>query len=346
MVRASIPWTVKQVAKMVTNDTLRFENAIQRGFVWDKKRMSMLIDSILKNYPIPPFYTIKTGDTDKDDRGRTISIYDCLDGKQRCNTIAKFKNNEFKLSGLEAYVDDQNMELDINGMTYDDLPDDLKDAFDSYTLNCISFSDVTEDEIVEIMARLNNGKALSAMELTRIKAMDLTGLRELANHKFFKEFMTEASINKYHNEDIIAKTEALIENNDTGLDNTNIKSVYANTDFSANKDLIKGIFDDLFTIMKDISDINDDETKGKKIVKKLTGKVNLLSCIQFMLQNNLPVETYEKFFIHFFHDTNKLSCREDYNTACAAGSNHAANVKARFEAMTEEYDEFTALPFS
>ena len=69
MIKASIPWTCKQVHKMTTNGSLIFDNAIQRGFVWDKNRQSLLIDSILRGFPVPPFYTIKDGRTDTERTG-------------------------------------------------------------------------------------------------------------------------------------------------------------------------------------------------------------------------------------------------------------------------------------
>ena len=126
MIKATIPWTAKQIAKMFDNHCLRFDNAVQRGEVWDKKRKSLLIDSILRGYPIPPMFTIKTNQTVETPKGN-VAVFDCIDGKQRCYAINAFKNNQLTLEGLAPIG-----EVELNGKTYNDLPEDLKDEFDSY----------------------------------------------------------------------------------------------------------------------------------------------------------------------------------------------------------------------
>ena len=45
MTKANISWNINQIVKGMANGTIRFDNAIQRGYVWDKKRASLLIDS-------------------------------------------------------------------------------------------------------------------------------------------------------------------------------------------------------------------------------------------------------------------------------------------------------------
>lgn len=45
--RANINWNARQLAKMAQNGSIRFDNAVQRGYVWDDKRKSLLIHSML-----------------------------------------------------------------------------------------------------------------------------------------------------------------------------------------------------------------------------------------------------------------------------------------------------------
>lgn len=121
MLRAMIPWNCKQIHRMVSNGSLVFDNAIQRGFVWDLDRMSLLIDSLLRDYPIPPFYTIRDGRTVQTAKG-TTAVFDALDGRQRCETIAKFMNDGFALQNLEeTIIDDDGEEIDLNGKRYSQL---------------------------------------------------------------------------------------------------------------------------------------------------------------------------------------------------------------------------------
>jgi uncharacterized protein with ParB-like and HNH nuclease domain len=76
--KANIQWPAKQLTKMIERGTINFDNAVQRGYVWDNNRKSLLIHSMIEGYPIPAFYAAKN------DNG-----YDMLDGKQRLNTIAR-----------------------------------------------------------------------------------------------------------------------------------------------------------------------------------------------------------------------------------------------------------------
>lgn len=193
MLKSNIQWNAKQVSKMFDNDCLHFDNVIQRGNVWDKKRQSLLVDSMLRGYPIPPMYTIKTEEKVKTPKGM-VSVFDCIDGKQRCTAINEFKNNRLSLTGLEAYTDGSGNEIDLNGLTYDELDEDMKDTFDSYSLTVYFFSDITDDEISEMMSRLNNGKPLTGIEAARIKARNLPAIASLAKHPFFTRNLSETAI--------------------------------------------------------------------------------------------------------------------------------------------------------
>ena len=59
MIKANIAWSAKQIAKAVTKGSMVFDNAIQRGNVWNVVQQSLLIESLIHNYPVPPMYTIK-----------------------------------------------------------------------------------------------------------------------------------------------------------------------------------------------------------------------------------------------------------------------------------------------
>ena len=334
MIKASIPWNTKQVHKMVMNNSLRFDNAIQRGDVWDKNRQSLLIDSILRNYPIPPFYTIKDGRTVKTPKG-DVAVFDALDGKQRCLTITKFKNNEFALCNLDdTILDEDGNEVDLNGLTYDELPDSLKDAFDSYSLTVYYFTDITEEEVTEIMSRLNNGKPLTAAENTRIKARDLAGIKKLADHQLFTNYFSEKAINGYQNEDTVIKMYSVL-NGMNDLDNKDIKPLYEELEITpAISDRITAILDRIDEIVDNL--IGEGE---KAVAKKLTTRTHLISIakvVEASSADGVSVEDMASFFTHFFKK-GKPSNNEDYNAASSNGVNHENMVDARLTALDKEY---------
>ena len=58
----------------------------QRRQVWDNKKKSRLIESLLMNVPIPPIYLYEID----------YSRYEVMDGQQRLNSIIEFFENRLK----------------------------------------------------------------------------------------------------------------------------------------------------------------------------------------------------------------------------------------------------------
>lgn len=196
--KANMQWTGKKLARMATDGEIDFNISVQRGNVWKRDKQSLLIHSMITDYPIPPFYAVKN------ENGN----YSMLDGKQRSEAIRAFLNNEFALDDSTPEVTLKNgMIDDISGLTYSQLCEEIQDKIKDYSLTVYWFdSCITDDEISEMFFRLNNGKPLSAIELTRVKAKSIDTIRSLAKHPIFSEALKETAINKYTNEDIIIKS--------------------------------------------------------------------------------------------------------------------------------------------
>lgn len=330
MVKATIPWSSKQIAKMYDNKCLKFDNAIQRGEVWDAKKKSLFIDSLLRGYPVPPMYTIKTDEKVQTPKGM-VAVFDCIDGKQRCSTIAQYKSNAFALTGIDApLVLEDGSEMEINGLTYDELPEELRDELDNSGFTIYYFTDITDDEVSEMMSRLNNGKPLTNVENARIKAKDLAGLIELSKHQLFSDYLTETAIKGYQNEDITIKTYIQFTNTeDPCLDAKRAREVYNNVEFTDDiKKRLTSIFD---KALETISLI--ESSADKKLFRKIIKKNNLLAVISTM---ELPVsveDTAERIAKFFDTQDAAISVSEEYNEASMNGTGHAPKVKARMNAI-------------
>ena len=339
MIKANISWSAKQIAKAVELGSMTFDNAIQRGLVWDVNKKSLLIDSLLRNFPVPPMYTIKTDIDAPEGCKKGSKVFDCIDGKQRCEAIWAFRNNEFPLVGCEPFVDLNGEDIDLNGKYYDDLDEDMRDAFDGYTLTVYFFTDITDDEIAEMMARLNNGKPLSGIENARIKAKNLPAITRLAKHKLFTENMSNDAINGYNNEDVVIKTALQVFEEQFELSTKNVKGTYEGFDFSDEQtDILEKIFDKTYEVVCEMK----NNTK-KSIVKKALKKTNFVSVIFFVSQNvNEYSERMAGFLAGFFDvkDDTFAKQREIYNDACTNGTNHANNVVIRNDAVAEGYNVF------
>lgn len=101
---ASISLSSKVVAldtvlRRIRNSTIKLAPNFQRNFVWDVKRKSLLVESMMLRIPLPMFYVSE----DKDGK------WEVVDGLQRLTTIKDFILGEdddgkgFKLKGLEFW---------------------------------------------------------------------------------------------------------------------------------------------------------------------------------------------------------------------------------------------------
>lgn len=296
--KASITWNAKQIAKMAEKGTISFDNAIQRGFVWDVKRKSLFIHSILMGYPVPPFYAT-----------RRDGVYDMLDGKQRSNAIIEFINNKFTLKDIPDVQnpDDVSIEEDLNGLCFNELADEYKDVILSYSLTIYYFDGITDEQINEMFYRLNNGKPLSAIELSRAKAKSLDTIRDLANHKLFVNTLTANALSKYVADDLVIKS-YMIMNKNTDLSAKNVRSTIEKAEITVEQsNRLLDIFDIIYEIYT--TSIGD-----KKTAKSITKKVNMLGLVGLIEANSeYSPEQFGYFVWNFFPD-----CTTDYIELCRA----------------------------
>ena len=196
--RKSTSLTISEFYDNYLSGKYRFDVAYQRNSgVWSDDKKSFLIDSILKNYPMPAIFLRPCVDNES---GKTI--YDVVDGKQRLEAIVAFIENKIPLTTYfseDDFIDDVNMTAatEIAGLTFSeiksknkDFPDYIK-QFWTYALNIQYLYEQKEDLVASVFDRLNrNGEPLTRQELRNAKYSEselLTTLRELAADKFWAE---------------------------------------------------------------------------------------------------------------------------------------------------------------
>jgi len=121
-----------------------FIPSYQRNFVWNNKRQSKFIESIILGIPIPYIFTADV------DNGRL----EVVDGSQRLRTIVNFIDNRLALSELEI--------LDkLNGFSFKDLSIARQRKFKNSTIRMIALSDKSDEEVRFMMfERINTGSDL------------------------------------------------------------------------------------------------------------------------------------------------------------------------------------------
>lgn len=155
----------------------------QRGYVWDKKRASKLIESFLKDVPVPVIYLSVRED----------GKYEIIDGLQRLTSVFKYFKNSYELSKLELLPQ-------LTGKKYKELPEQLQNKLQDTTLRTFELAAQTPKEMMFlIFERLNTGGvALNEMEIRNCiysgKLMQL--LVELSQNEDFKTAVNTSTISK------------------------------------------------------------------------------------------------------------------------------------------------------
>lgn len=167
-----------------------YSTVYQREKVWSEDKKSFLIDSILKNYPIPPvFFRMKI------DPDTGVTKYDVIDGKQRLTTIRDFVDGKINLP--EDFGDDSIGNPELNGASFEDLDklEKYKKQFWRYRIPIIFIE--TEDNalIKNVFDRLNrNGEPLAAQELRHAQFSETVFyklIEKLASIHVWKEYFEE-----------------------------------------------------------------------------------------------------------------------------------------------------------
>lgn len=329
MKRYNISLTAKGLYKKMQAEQINFDTAIQRGLVWDLSKKSLLIHSMIEDYPIPPMYLTKNVD----------GTFDSIDGKQRSNAIASYLNGDFVLEGVPVVHNDEGAEDDVNGCAFENLDSVYQDRIKDYSLLCYYFEEVTEDDVREIFRRLNNGKPLSAVELTRVKAVSIDKIQEIAHHAAVQMAVTEAGKNRFADETLAMQILGM-RNMETPDFSTKVFRPWIQQFIIADNEVseIKAGLDKLYQFMEDMAAgaADEDETIKKqstRVLRRIKAKTHFVS-MAYMLSTHPEVEQTRINEVLFdFFKGGPTTSSPDYNDTIGSGSAKADNVCRRKAAI-------------
>lgn len=121
---------------------LKLNPDFQRGSVWTPAARSFLIDTILRDLPIPKIY-IRTAVDIESKR----SFREVVDGQQRLRAIIDFADDKFTLTKRAG---------ENAGLTYSKLDAALQQVFLAYPVSVGQLLNASDDEVLEVFARLNS----------------------------------------------------------------------------------------------------------------------------------------------------------------------------------------------
>ena len=331
---SSIPYTFKQVCKMIDNNGISFDNVVQRSYTWEKARRSEFIWSIIMNYPIPPIYAGRDINGDN----KTLDI---MDGQQRLTTVHMFINDEFALTELKS-IPCEDGDIDISGLKFSELDEDLQDLIKDRTVTFYYYDNIEQSQKAEMFKRLNNGKALTAKNKLLASCSDLEGLLDIGNADLFNDMLTKKARDNKNQVTLIAKTYLMLYQDVKDISfEGKVLNPFVET-LSINKDERKEM-DEVFDFAMNIHTYLTD--KDKKVAKKYYTETHFISLIPFIVQamaDELTEEQIGNWLLDFFAPANETSVSREYNEASGKGSAKNNAILSRHKALEESYQGFFA----
>lgn len=171
----------------------------QRRSVWNQSAKIMLIDTILKNIPMPKIFLSK-------EINKTQStVRKVIDGQQRINTILEFIDGKFAL--------DAPYQGEYEGKKFAELPKLIQNQFLSYEIDFNEVSFISEEQIREIYSRVN--KYSFPLTTQELRKADYPGefyrlAEKIASDEFFESIKLFTVANRRRSADVEYASELLV----------------------------------------------------------------------------------------------------------------------------------------
>lgn len=121
---------------------IRLNPEFQRGSIWSSAARIYLIDSILRQLPIPKIYLRTTIDTKTQQ-----SVREVVDGQQRLRAIFDFADDKISLSKRAG---------EFAGFRYSSLPPEKQEVFLNYPIAVGQLINAGNTDVLDIFSRLNS----------------------------------------------------------------------------------------------------------------------------------------------------------------------------------------------
>jgi hypothetical protein len=134
---------ISTVYYWITQDMINESPDYQREIVWKENDQKDLIDTLLDGFPMPAINFCEESDP-------TLRKYECMDGKNRIQSIRLFKSNKMTSN---------------SGKLFSELTERERNAFDSIPVSICVFNNLTQAERRDYFRRIQKGVRLSQCEL-------------------------------------------------------------------------------------------------------------------------------------------------------------------------------------
>lgn len=319
------PKSIQSLIGEINKGKYNFDLPIQRrSGIWNRREISLFVDSILRLYPIYPALLNKHSDT------KTLDV---VDFKQRFTGLADFANNKFTLSkDLKPIVIDD-VEYEIAGKKFNKLDEAVQERFYNRDITLITMVDATSEEINDIFDRINMGHPLAnAHKRSTIQSDESREIiYNLASHPFFEKVLTKAQYKKNFDRDVTIQILMLTEISDkydfgSFRNNDMNKFIVHYNELISNEETKEKTLAKVEIIKNALDKLNEEFVEPVKIKNT---SISLICYGMYRCLKDKKSTTKYLEWVHNFLDN--YATNEEYLVYCGSGTANAENVKGRLQ---------------
>lgn len=252
-------------------------------------KLSSIIESMLDGSDIGEIsYRVFTRKNEKTNREEFVC--EIIDGSHRSRAINKFISGKIRLrkDSKVVVILETGEKIPIAGLRYQDLPQELKDFFNEYTIRLCLYPDATAKQAAKLFQNKNNSTSVNHQEMLNSNSENLvaTAVREIARKIYNHE--SQYDMHELFQERIITKGPSAGEKKPKYLAYPNKRLCYdefvaIQFIYAINNGLVKASYEDL----EDLYTNYGDEDTGiflndKKFLSTTVDRVN--DCLNFLLK--------------------------------------------------------------
>lgn len=201
-------YSLDRYLKQMKDETIRTDQDCQRlSGQWKPNMVGELIATVLTENYIPPIIL-------GEETSNGITRQWLIDGLQRSTSLSLFRYANTRIAkSIDEYmvtyqrqIMDENgkpkrdasneilweiVEFDIRNKTYSQLPNELKEKFDGYQIECVIYQDCDTTEISKLVRKFNNHTAMNAAQKAFTYADTFAPeIRKITGNRFFLDVYT------------------------------------------------------------------------------------------------------------------------------------------------------------
>lgn len=240
------PYSIHDFLDWYDRDEIDLSPKFQRRQVWSRKARSFLIDTILRQRPMPAIYIRK----DISPKTKKV-VREVVDGQQRLTTIFDFMKDGFEVMKVHNE--------EYGGYKFSNLPENIQKYFLQYEISTNLLIGATDRLVHEIFARLNTYTIkLNPQELRNAKYhgdfKQMIYKIGYDNYDFwtYNNIFSDAQISRMREAEFISEIFIAMMNGIKSKNSKDIDKIYRKYDDNFDNKYFKSRFETVLTQIKSI----------------------------------------------------------------------------------------------